>query len=737
MSSHQPSSSLCFAEFEIDAKSRRLLRDGKLITLNAKTFDLLAFLTANAGRIISKDEILNAVWENQFVEEANLPVQISALRKVLGEPKDVPRFLVTVPGKGYKFVAEVQTTDKMLIDGNHQSSQFVGNRDNKTETNLKKNGLEETSTPQKPSSRIVLISLGFLCLFSLAAIGLWRVDRKPEETHGLKITRLLSGLNITAVTLSPDGKYAVFAEREADGEGLWLKQIATGSQTRIVAPQHLRYIGLTVSPDNNFVYASMFLENKADTPLWRIPLLGGAAKEIAGIITGISISFSPDGKQFAYTLSDDANNATYVKIADADGSNNRILIRAENSQRNFIIWNSNSLAWSPDGKDIAIALEEKNAAGGKHSGILLADAVNGSERFLLTPSYAEIRDLAWTDTENLAFVGYENDKRGNQLWTVSRQDGTVRQLTDNLPKYKFLSSANGNLLSAQHNTAGHLFIADFNEKSKMIVPREILSEGTITCVAWTADNKILYVSKQSGTNEIWRVNANGDQAVQLTSDANITYGFTVSHIDDSIVFSSARSGDSKNSLWLVNADGKNLRRLTDDANDTFPDFTADGKAVVFQRGLGNEALSIWSISIKDKSIKQLAVNSSMRPAVSPDGSQIAFYTMASSDGGRDSGWAISLMSSVDGTKLKQLSEPKENLGERFLRWYPSGEFLSQIESDGKSSNLFLIPTNGGKAQIFPGFGKERIEWFAWSPDGKQIVISQETETQDLVLMNNY
>ena len=81
---------------------------GKTVPLNAKAFDLLAFLAENAGRVVTKDEILDAVWKNQFVEEANLKVQMSALRKALGERKDEHRFLITIPGKGYKFIADVR-----------------------------------------------------------------------------------------------------------------------------------------------------------------------------------------------------------------------------------------------------------------------------------------------------------------------------------------------------------------------------------------------------------------------------------------------------------------------------------------------------------------------------------------------------------------------------------------------------------------------------------------------------
>ncbi|MDQ3131394.1 MAG: winged helix-turn-helix domain-containing protein [Acidobacteriota bacterium] len=97
-----------FADFEVDAIKRRLARNGRTISLNSKAFDLLLVLVENRGQIVSKEQLLDKVWANQFVEENNLTVHISALRKIFGEKKGEHHFIVTVPGRGYKFVADVR-----------------------------------------------------------------------------------------------------------------------------------------------------------------------------------------------------------------------------------------------------------------------------------------------------------------------------------------------------------------------------------------------------------------------------------------------------------------------------------------------------------------------------------------------------------------------------------------------------------------------------------------------------
>ena len=82
------------------------MRAGQSVQLQGKAFDLLVVLLENRDRVIAKEELMELVWRDQFVEEANLTVQISALRKALGEKKDEHRFIVTVPGRGALFRRE-------------------------------------------------------------------------------------------------------------------------------------------------------------------------------------------------------------------------------------------------------------------------------------------------------------------------------------------------------------------------------------------------------------------------------------------------------------------------------------------------------------------------------------------------------------------------------------------------------------------------------------------------------
>ena len=97
-----------FGAFRVDALRRVLLREGNQVRLPAKAFEILLVLLEGKGRLVEKDELMRRVWPDSVVEENNLTVNISALRKSLTESPGEHRYVVTVPGRGYQFVAEVR-----------------------------------------------------------------------------------------------------------------------------------------------------------------------------------------------------------------------------------------------------------------------------------------------------------------------------------------------------------------------------------------------------------------------------------------------------------------------------------------------------------------------------------------------------------------------------------------------------------------------------------------------------
>ena len=96
-----------FGSYRLDSAERLLLRGGEHVSLTPKAFDLLVYLVEHAGRLVTKQELMNALWPDTFVEDSNLTFTVSALRKALGDNQDGAQYIQTVPTRGYRFVAPV------------------------------------------------------------------------------------------------------------------------------------------------------------------------------------------------------------------------------------------------------------------------------------------------------------------------------------------------------------------------------------------------------------------------------------------------------------------------------------------------------------------------------------------------------------------------------------------------------------------------------------------------------
>src|SRR5713101_7526525 len=102
---------ISFGPFRLLAAQRLLLEGDQPVRLGSRALDILAVLAENAGRVVPKEELIARVWPGIFVEESNLKIQVSALRRAVGDGQGSARYIVTVPGRGYEFVAPVRRTE--------------------------------------------------------------------------------------------------------------------------------------------------------------------------------------------------------------------------------------------------------------------------------------------------------------------------------------------------------------------------------------------------------------------------------------------------------------------------------------------------------------------------------------------------------------------------------------------------------------------------------------------------
>ncbi len=698
-----------FANFRLDPSEKVLLRNGHPVPLTPKVFDTLEILVENTGHLLEKNELMQRLWQDRFVEESNLTSNIKTLRRALGDDASHPRFIETVPRRGYRFIAEVRS-----LNGSGPSV------------------VEKRSADGLERGRYVLISLVVILMISGFGIAfMWVSENNSLRTDQPKFVRLTTSGKVTNAAVVPDAKSIVYSQKEGEGESLWLRQIDSGSQTQILPPQDGEFVGLTVSPDGKSVYYSFFTENVAVLTLMRVALDGGTPEQISGVETDVSVSFSPDGKKFAFTESHKSIKTTELKVADVDGTNQKVLIKTVGDNRVFPFFRSSPVAWSPDGAKIACAVKETDE-NGSFSKILLVNPETGGEEILSERTWSEIESVAWKNAENLALIEFEANSPIKRVWQISRKTGEARRLTDDLNGYGWLSSANGTFFALQESVFSSLHIAEFAENADNLPSKQIFGEsGRIESVGWSRDERIFFNSSGTGKNEIWQINADGTAPGQLTRDSKLIYTFTVSPVDDSFIFSSLQNG--KISLAAADPDGQNIRQITTGVEEMLPAFSPSGTNVVFQAGVSPETL--WSIPVGDNQVPaQLTGYHASHPAVSPDGKQIAFHFM--DYGSRDPHWKLGLIDNETRKLVNKLEFPI-TVTDRQMVWHPKNNLLTMTFRSGEDSGIILWSMTDGNVRKLDMIASGIISAFSWSADGSRLAYSQVFKKADVVSLNGF
>ncbi|MGI8641835.1 MAG: winged helix-turn-helix domain-containing protein [Pyrinomonadaceae bacterium] len=735
MMNGEPEQIISFAEFELDSARRRLLREGKTLPLNAKAFDLLVYLAENAGRVVTKDEILDAVWANQYVEEANLKVQMSALRKVLGERKDEHRFLVTIPGKGYKFVADIQNRDRELVIESHRFSRLVVEQEIEEEETKSKEEEEKISTlpnvNASSSFRATALKLtvigSFIVLLALAfgAYQYFNLRKANIPFEKIKLAQLTNSGKVSGAAVSPDGKYIAYILGESEGNSLWMQQVGTASSVRLLPPVKAQVYELTFTPDGSHIFYNLFADGNADPEFYRISSLGGINQRIPNVIASY-IAFAPDGKRFAYAQSDSAARQNHLVIADADGTNQQTILSKKHP--NTFETQVPVVAWSPDGETIA-CLVNHFEADASYSSIVGVNARDGSEKLLSGQRWYNVFSIEWLKNGSGLLIS-ANDKisGGNQVRFLSYPQGEARQITNDLSQYDSLSAtADGeSFVAIQTNTVNDIFVGETNADANDY--KEIISEtGALYPFVWTPDGKIIYRSHKDGVSNLWTMDADGGNRRQLTTNAQVdSRGLCISPDGKHLVFGSWRSG--KSNLWRVDADGENLTQLTNGEADVYPSCSPDNRTIVYQKGLHSNQ-RLWKVALAGGESFQLTDSYSKWSAISNDGSRISYFFMA------DDKWRFGIISSEGGSMLQRLDIPV-TLKENVVRWSADNQSLFYISTVGSVGNIWSLPLNGSETKPVTNFKSHSIDSFAFSPDKKRLAIARRLTLSNVVLVTN-
>ncbi|MEZ5426205.1 MAG: winged helix-turn-helix domain-containing protein [Pyrinomonadaceae bacterium] len=734
-----------FEDFQLDPGNRQLRRGERVLPLPAKAFDLLLALVEKNGRLVEKDELFSRVWSDQIVEESNLTVYISQIRKALGENSKKPRFIETVPGFGYRFTGEVFDREgaHLLIETEMLSRITIETESEDLETSdqppvagVEKRmkgspGPEVGERDLAINGRAARKRLGFwlgAAVAILAGLSLMvgayflRAKRTPAFEK-IRITRLTNNGRVAAATMSRDGKFVAYVLGEAEGNSLWVRQTGVANDQRIVPPVKDEFWGVTFSPDETQIYYNLFSFDRADARLFRIPTLGGVSQEVTGIATH-AISFSPDGRRFAYVQPDSASEKNYLMIAEADGTNRRVL--AEKPQPNTFIFDGPFVAWSPDGETIACLVNHLEAE--SNYALLVGVRVkDGTESPLSERRWHDVTSFAWrSEGDGLLLAGSEKNAAKNQIWLVSEPAGEISPVTDDPNEYYEINTSAGgqSFMALQTASINGIYVGDPAAGESSF--REIASEvGGLNPLLWTPDDKIVFRSLADGAGDLWQIEPDGKNRRQLTNGAEVDRrGMCFTPAGKYIIFVSWLSG--KSNLWRVNADGTGLKQMTEGEADAYPDCSPDEGTFIFQRGILSQP-HLWKATAEGGSPAPLADFRAKWGVLSRSGDQISFFQIS------EDKWKIGFMP-VGGGEVLRLIDVPSALKESKTLWAEDDRSLFFIGVEGNVGNLWKLPLDGGEPKPVTNFKTKYLNDFAWSPDGTRLAVSRSSYLSDVVLI---
>ncbi|HSE17920.1 MAG TPA: winged helix-turn-helix domain-containing protein [Pyrinomonadaceae bacterium] len=701
-----------FGPFLLEPHARRLSHLGEPVPLPAPEFEILLLLVRNSGRVVEKNEIMSAVWPDVEVEENNLTVRMSSLRRSLGETKGHHPYIQTVTGRGYCLIVPVK---ELSAEPGTQTS-----------------SISVPVTPRKWENKGIrlyaLLILGLLV--PLLIYGVIRQRRAVKSQPLMKMTRVTHTGRVAWAAVSPDGQNIAYVERDAELHSLWLQRAGTNSPPlQLLPPAKLIYKELAFSPDGNTLYYS---KCQPSCKLHRMPVFGGVETALS-MRADSPVTFSPDGKRMAYIRSEAIGTGIEVNllVANADGTGEETL----NSRAGGTTYQGGAPAWSPDGKMIAVSIMV-NEGGRSYMKVIGIGVADRAESTLSTHQWRWIKDVSWLPDGTGFIINGRDDVSAPdlsmQIWQVPLAGGEARRITNDLNNYMRSNvSADGRtLIGLQVQWTSGLSLAPADNPGAAVQ----VTQGTIDRqdgnqgVSITPDAKLVYVSLLSGKSDLWSINVNGSGLRQLTDGSHRDYSPVVTPDGRYIVFDSTRDG--AHSLWRMDADGRNLIRLTRGRQDVEPVCTPDGKWVLYVAYDDRSDPKLRKVPIEGGESVLVTDEFAQHPTISPDGKVIAYHFM---DKQRRERREIVLIPAQGGAPIKRLSMPK-NFG-AIMRWAPAGNFITY--RDSTLSSLWRLPLDGTAPSVLINLGSERLHSFSYSYDGRQLAYSSGPTLSDVVMITHF
>lgn len=688
-----------FGEFRVNATEHTFERsDGKQNgTLPEKAFQTLVYLVRNRGHLVTKDELLKAVWPDVIVEENNLEKAIHLIRQTLGERPGEHRYIETVRKHGYRFVAEVRTVGAA-------------------------GGKAGTVGPRRPGTAYIGAAAG-LSLVILLVFAAFHYGRGPgaQRFDLSDIRRLTSNDRSSHPAISPDGKFAAYVLKGPERLSVRLLQIDTNdTSTLYEAAQGVDLGMVRFSPDGSYIYF-LQVENSIGI-LYRIGLLARSPQPVLAELAYYALS--ADGRIAFVRNSADS----MILIADPDGSDAR-LAASRSLTEPF-----SYLDWAPDGSKIAASVGSREQSGERMFPVEISIST-GEQSELTARRWQYLSHIFWlADGTGLIANGIERGSQTGAAWFIAYPGGETSLLAE-LPSVYTITgqSADSKHLIAQTvELRSNIWIAELGENGAFGPPRQLTSGNDGGYVTFMTDGRLLFTSSlvRPSMRDVFIMNTDGTDRRQLTDGSSGSNNVPIATPDGRyVVFESDRSGRSN--IWRMNIDGSDPVQLTSGSNEKGPAVSPDGKWVYFR---SPDDTTIRKVSISGGESIVVAHKNWHSCIVSPEGKMLL---SSYREPGR-SGWQYGLLNADTGEKVRLFQFPDNVEPGMSYQFLSDGDAFIYTASQNGEWNIWKQPIEGGPAvRITDLRSNEEVHSPSISRDGRRLVFNRGGWTTDAFLIRHF
>jgi Tol biopolymer transport system component/DNA-binding winged helix-turn-helix (wHTH) protein len=696
MSSDTTEHRVCrFGLFEADLDAGILKRHGIPIKLQEQPFRILGVLLERSGEIVSREELRNRLWpEGTFVEfDGSLNTALMKLRAVLNDDPDNPRFVETVPKKGYRFIAPVQVIHGLNEVPKNDAHESLSAASQAGEYAPIPSAREVLKAPLPTATREWLPTSPvraalFLAGVALAGAIVWRTWPLAEP-RVTKITQLThTGRVAPDSRVVTDGARLYFVSREAGQWALMTTSIHGGSVERLPSPFGNTAI-FDVSPDRTQLLIGPFTFEGDEIPVWIWPAHGGVPHRLGDVIAR-EAAWSPLGDLIAI-----AQNNRLLTV-HRDGSGMREVQKFSAAPH--------SLVWSGDGTKIRFTLSNLDRPSDE---MWEVRANGGGLRRILPNVTGERHDTtgAWSSDERYFLFTGGSDSRLNlvmdsvsNVWSLpegagflSRARRQPNELTHGPVSYHNL---------AETGDSDRLFALGTHPEYQLIRVNPVTTEADIilpdagaTDVDVTPDGEwLVYSLRENGA--LWKSRRNGKERVELTALPPGALAPQWSPDGKEVLFT-AFFLEKRPQLYVVSSAGGTPRPIlpATRASTQSGDWSPDGKRILFdyseQGGSDLRILDRAAAKIETVPDSQFLVQARW----SPDGKHVAAIHSKTHQ---------IMLYALDGKNWSVISEASNAQG---MRWSADGNFVYYQEMGDPEQSVYRVRIRRPAPEKVLGFSR--------------------------------